>query len=79
MININDIKINQKVWFKEHWTERIVCGFVSEIAKRSDNEDYIIMDISCTVSTKTSQKLSISLPAAGNLNAGMKGRKQYDK
>lgn len=36
MININDIKINQKVWFKEHWTERIVCGFVSEIAKRSD-------------------------------------------
>lgn len=36
------------------------------------------MDISCTVSTKTSQKLSISLPAAGNLNAGMKGRKQYD-
>ena len=42
MININDIKINQKVWFKEHWTERIVCGFVSEIAKRSDNEDYII-------------------------------------
>ena len=42
MININKIKINQKVWFKEHWTERIVCGFVSEIAKRSDNEDYII-------------------------------------
>ena len=37
-----------------------------------------LMDISCTVSTKTSQKLSISLPAAGNLNAGMKGRKQYD-
>lgn len=42
MINVNDIKINQKVWFKEHWTERIVCGFVSEITKRSDNEDYII-------------------------------------
>lgn len=38
-----------------------------------------LMDISCTVSTKTSQKLSISLPAAGNLNADMKGRKQYDK
>lgn len=42
MININDIKINQKVWFKESWTERIVCGFVNEITKRSDNEDYII-------------------------------------
>ncbi len=42
MINVNDIKINQKVWLKEHWTERIVCGFVSEITKRSDNEDYII-------------------------------------
>lgn len=42
MININKIKINQKVWFKESWTERIVCGFVNEIAKRSDNEDYII-------------------------------------
>lgn len=42
MININDIKINQKVWFKESWTERIVCGFVNEITKCSDNEDYII-------------------------------------
>lgn len=42
MININDIKINQKVWFKEHWTERIVCGFVREITKHSDNENYII-------------------------------------
>lgn len=42
MININKIKINQKVWFKESWTERIVCGFVNEITKRSDNEDYII-------------------------------------
>lgn len=28
---------------------------------------------------KDISKLSISLPAAGNLNAGMKGRKQYDK
>jgi hypothetical protein len=37
------------------------------------------MDISCTVSTKTSQRLSISLPAAENWSAGMKGRKQYDK
>lgn len=42
MINIDDIKIGQKVWFKESWTERIVCGFVNEITKRSDNEDYII-------------------------------------
>lgn len=42
MININDIKIGQKVWFKESWTERIVCGFVNEITKHSDNEDYII-------------------------------------
>lgn len=42
MININDIKINQKVWFKETWTERIVCGFVSEITRHSDNEEHII-------------------------------------
>ena len=43
MININKIKINQKVWFKEScWTERIVCGFVSEITKPSDNENYMI-------------------------------------
>lgn len=42
MININDIKIGQKVWFKESWTERIVCGFVNEITKHSDNENYII-------------------------------------
>lgn len=42
MININKIKINQKVWFKENWTERIVCGFVSDITRRSDNKDHII-------------------------------------
>lgn len=42
MININDLKINQKVWFKESWTERIVCGFVSEITRRADNEEHII-------------------------------------
>lgn len=42
MININDIKIGQKVWFKESWAERIVCGFVNEITKHSDNENYII-------------------------------------
>jgi hypothetical protein len=42
MININDIKINQKVWFKETWTERIRCGFVSEITRHSDNEGHII-------------------------------------
>lgn len=42
MININKIKINQKVWFKEHWTERIVCGFVSEITRRTDNEEHTI-------------------------------------
>lgn len=42
MIKINDIKINQKVWFKESWTERIVCGFVSEITRHSDNEEHII-------------------------------------
>lgn len=38
-----------------------------------------LMDISYTVSTKTSQRLSILLPAAGNSNADMKGRKQYDR
>lgn len=42
MININDLKINQKVWFKEAWTKRIVCGFVSEITRRADNEEHII-------------------------------------
>ena len=42
MININKIKINQKVWFKENWTGRIVCGFVSKITRRSDNKDHII-------------------------------------
>lgn len=38
-----------------------------------------LMDISCTVSTKISQRLSILLPAAESLSADMKGRKQYDK
>lgn len=42
MININKLEINQKVWFKESWTERIVCGFVNVIVKNPDNEGYII-------------------------------------
>lgn len=42
MININDIKIGQKVWYQEHWSQMIVCGFVSEITRHSDNNDHII-------------------------------------
>lgn len=38
-----------------------------------------LTDITCAVSTKTSQRLSISLPAAESLSADMKGRKQHDK
>lgn len=42
MIKINDIKIGQKVWFKEHWTERIVCGFVTKVERHLSNENYIV-------------------------------------
>lgn len=42
MININKLEINQKVWFKESWTERIVCGFITEIERHLGDENHII-------------------------------------
>ncbi len=41
MININDIKIGQKVWYKEHWSQMIVWGKVTNITKFDNNEDGI--------------------------------------
>lgn len=41
MINISKLKIGQKVWFKEHWSQMIVWGKVTEI-KKPDNDDYVI-------------------------------------
>jgi len=51
------------------WSSRVKTGMVTLITCVR------LTDITCAVSTKTSQKLSISLPAAGSLSAGMKGRK----
>ena len=41
MININDIKIGQKVWYKEHWSQMIIWGKVTKITKFDNNEDGI--------------------------------------
>lgn len=41
MININDIKIGQKVWFHEYWSQMIVWGKVTKITKFDNNEDGI--------------------------------------
>lgn len=41
MININDIKIGQKVWFHEYWSQMIVWGRVTKITKFDNNEDGI--------------------------------------
>ena len=41
MININDIKIGQKVWYQEHWSQMIVWGKVTKITKFDNNEDGI--------------------------------------
>ena len=38
MININDIKIGQKVWYKEHWSQMIIWGKVTKITKFDNNE-----------------------------------------
>lgn len=42
MVKINKLEINQKVWFKEHWTERIVCGFITEIERHLGDGNHII-------------------------------------
>lgn len=41
MININDIKIGQKVWYQEHWSQMIVWGKVTKITKFDNNEDFM--------------------------------------
>lgn len=41
MIKINDIKIGQKVWYQEHWSQMIVWGRVTKITKFDNNEDGI--------------------------------------
>lgn len=41
MININDIKIGQKAWFHEYWSQMIVWGRVTKITKFDNNEDGI--------------------------------------
>lgn len=41
MININDIKIGQKVWYQEYWSQMIVWGKVTKITKFDNNEDGI--------------------------------------
>ena len=38
MININDIKIGQKVWYEEYWSQMIVWGKVTKITKFENNE-----------------------------------------
>lgn len=38
MININDIKNGQKVWYKEYWSQMIVWGKVTNITKFDNNE-----------------------------------------
>lgn len=38
MININDIKIGQKVWYQEYWSQMIVWGKVTKITKFENNE-----------------------------------------
>lgn len=43
MININDIKIGQKVWYQEHWSQMIVWGKVTKITKFDNNEDTIFL------------------------------------
>lgn len=42
MIDISILEINQKVWFKESWTERIVCGFITGIERHLSNENHMI-------------------------------------
>jgi len=41
MININDIKIGQKVWYQEYLSQMIVWGKVTKITKFDNNEDGI--------------------------------------
>ena len=43
MINIKDIKIGQKVWYQEFWSQRIVFAYVNKITTINDSEnDYVV-------------------------------------
>lgn len=43
-MNKNEIKIGDKIWFQEHWTDRIIYGIVTEISDEGVRLDGVSRD-----------------------------------
>lgn len=44
MINKNEVKIGDKIWFQEQWTERVIYGIVTKISDKGVYLDGVIHD-----------------------------------
>ena len=43
-MNKNEVKIGDKIWFQENWTERIIYGIVTEISDKGIRLNGVIRD-----------------------------------
>lgn len=44
MMNKNEVKIGDKIWFQEQWTERVIYGIVTKISDKGVYLDGVIHD-----------------------------------
>lgn len=44
MMNKNEVRIGDKIWFQEQWTERVIYGIVTKISDKGVYLDGVIHD-----------------------------------
>ena len=44
MMNKNEVRIGDKIWFQEQWTERVIYGIVTKISNKGVYLDGVIHD-----------------------------------
>lgn len=62
MINIEDIKIGQKIWYQEHWSKRIVFAYVNKITTINDSENEYVVQVTGDIRDDESIVGTVNLP-----------------
>lgn len=62
MINIKDIKIGQKIWYQEHWSQRIVFAYVNKITTINDSENEYVAQVTGDIRDDESIGGTVTLP-----------------
>ena len=62
MINIEDIKIGQKVWYQEFWSQRVVFAYVNKITTINNSENKYIVQVKGDVKDDESIVRTVNLP-----------------